>query len=182
MTDPELAPGDIRAVQILSGALAMGVVMFLGAILFLTQNVTPAEAQPDAYQQMQLLSAVHGFMAVSSFMMGFVLFNQRFSPSAFRQAFRGRRPTPEELAGTGLTHYRGAHIIRMAMFEGPALFGLVIVFLSHNGGVLSEHPELWLNALSGLAMLAATAAAFPTERGIQRVLREAVERVDDWEG
>jgi len=55
-----------------------------------------------------------------------------------------------------------AHIVRLAMFEGMAMYGLVICLLMVMWGALPYYPELLLNGISAVIFLGVTTATFPT--------------------
>jgi hypothetical protein len=52
--------------------------------------------------------------------------------------------------------------VRLAMFEGVAMYGLVICLLTVMWGAQPYHPELLLNGISAVVFLGFAAATFPT--------------------
>ena len=69
-------------------------------------------------------------------------------------------------------------ILVLALAEGPALFGLVCVFLAWNMGQLEASPAVWANTASTLGLLAAAVAVFPTEFRLRALVERYVQRVD----
>ena len=67
---------------------------------------------------------------------------------------------------------RSATIVRLALFEGVALFGAVICFLSLQLGVARDLPLVWLNAVSTFVLLFLVVVTFPTRERVIRTLGE----------
>ena len=63
---------------------------------------------------------------------------------------------------------RAATIVRLALFEGCALFGTVICLLGVVLGAVAERPWIWGNAASTALFVGFTAATFPTAKRLER--------------
>ena len=68
-----------------------------------------------------------------------------------------------------------ASIIRLAMMEAPALFGIVICLLAVFGEGLDDQPVYWLNLASVVLFLFYLAASFPTRERVLELLRRKQE-------
>lgn len=154
------AAQDGHALKILHVALMSGVVMFLIVVV----GVIPPNPDADAQQtieNMKVFTLVNGALALGAISMSFVITRARYVAMG-----SGYAEDPEGGAQQFMGDLRGLHILRMAMLEGPALFGVVIVFLAKTGGALEAQPNLWLNLLTTLACLTIMAFLFPTQKAV----------------
>lgn len=145
------SPSELRALQVVQAAL-MGGVFFFGLVVVLFAIRPPAaSATPIAPRVLLLLSALHaagalGAWAVAPFLQGLLL------------ARLGARMGAVGTVGA----LRSALVLRLALLEGPALFGLVICLLAGISGALRATPLYWLNALSAVAFIGYGVLSFPT--------------------
>lgn len=147
-----ISPEKLRPLQIVYAALASGVVAFAAVIGLLTEGSQP-QFSGDT-EVLLLLSGIHALMAAAM-----------YAVAPF--VFRGLLTNIDSIAGTDLAtvligKIMTAHIVRLAMYEGVAMFGLVICLLTVMSGAAPSHPELLLNGISTAIFLILTAATFPT--------------------
>lgn len=164
--DVQVGDDEVRALGVLQAALGAGPVFFWVTIVVLSQ--LPAAqgrtAEAEQVQFLTLLSAVHAFMCLSGWTMGWLLFQRTLaSPAAAR--------------GGPMARLRAATILRLALFEGPALLGAVICLLAVQLGAAKELPLVWLNAISTFVLLFLIVVTFPTRDRVEQTLRGA-ERLD----
>jgi hypothetical protein len=155
----EVTPEDVRALQVLQLALAVGLVLFWGTILFLSQTVRVAP-KDGALRLVMILSGAHVLVALSS-----------WTASVFLSdlGLRGR-----ELPIMG--RLRAATIVRSALFEGAALMGAVVCMMAVRLGVAPEATWVWLNGTSSLVFLAVVMATFPTRERLERLVSDVRQR------
>lgn len=65
-----------------------------------------------------------------------------------------------------LTTIRSSFIIRAAMMEGAAMFGLVVCFMAVTGGATRVNFMYWLNSLSAVVMLIYMGREIPSQERI----------------
>lgn len=148
---------DVRALAILQFALGAGLVTFWGVVLFVSQVLPPGERHDGgegAAQILMTLSVAHAVMAPTSWTAGMFLFERMFA------------------RGADMGVLRGATILRLALFEGAALFGTVICLQAVMFGLAASQPLVFLNAASTFVMLALVVTTFPTRERCERLLRE----------
>jgi hypothetical protein len=152
----DVSDADVRALAIVQLALAAGLVSFWGVVLFLSQAPANAERVADegALQMIVTMSVAHAVMAPSMWTAGTFLFERTLA------------------RGANIGALRAATILRLALFEGAALFGTVICHLAIMLGVAREHPLVFLNAASTFVMLGLVITTFPTRERCERLLRE----------
>lgn len=144
---------ELRALQVVQTALMGGVIIFGLVVVLLAMRPPAAGAAAIPQRVLVLLSAVHavialGIWALAPIVQGLLLARLRAQAG----------PNAALIAGA----LRSALILRLALLEGPALFGLVICLLAATSGALRATPLYWLNALSALAFLAYGVLRFPT--------------------
>lgn len=110
-------------IQIIHIALGLGLGLFLSVIYFLSLQ----DASPGG-QSVEFLQSF-GYIAAALFLGGAIL-----GPLLFRMQFRGKKINPgspdnDEAIVQFLGTFMTAHIIRIALLDGPALFAAVTLFL-----------------------------------------------------
>lgn len=169
--------GALRGVQVLYAAFGLGVLLFvLVAVSMYFLIEPPGEGLGDV---LSLLSLVHAIAAVTQWSVGFLLFNARLSPASLRGQMQPEGPaaghapakSAAEAADDCVGDLRAAFLIRAAMFEGAALFGVVVCLLGSAGGGIREAPIYWLNLLSALVLFVFLALTFPTRQHLVDVFR-----------
>ena len=153
---PEVTDDDLRALRVLQLALAGGAVMFW-VVIGVMAGSAPAPVEADGVKEIVLLSAVHAFLAPTQWFVGTVL----------------HRRTLASGAGPPLARLRAATILRLALFEGTALFGAVVVLLAVQKGALGQVPWVWANAASTLMLVGLVAATWPSRERVEQTLRDA---------
>jgi hypothetical protein len=118
------------------------------------QGKTP---EPGQVQLVTILSAVHAFMCLSCWTLGVLLFQRTLTSDV-------------PLRGGIMTRVRAATILRLALFEGPALLGAVTCFLALQFGAARELPLVWLNAISTFVLLFMAVVTFPTRERVERTI------------
>lgn len=153
-----ISPGDVAALRILQGALTLGPLLFLTVTLAL-----PLQVQAGAPPPRELLAAL-AVVALGGSCAAFVLPGVRYRALARR--LRDAPPAdPAAACAAWINELRGVRILTLALLEGPALFGVVVLFMHRAAGVEpSARPELW-GVLAPLGVLALhSAATWPSAR------------------
>lgn len=164
----------VRTLQIVHAAIGMGATLFLAVVLFLYYRGLPsgpetAQTAPD----LMTMTLIHGVMlAVCVWLSGF-LYSRAFAEKQVR-AYAGNggsgEGTPRLGPGDILMIIKNARIIKLAVLEGPAFFGLAICFMGVTGGAIYREPYYWIN-LASYGILALTVYRdFPTK---DKLLSEA---------
>jgi hypothetical protein len=124
----------------------------------------PGEASLDS---VRTLTFVHLAFLMAN--VGFSLFyaQKLFSPEAMKDAFT--LETPDAVIQRCILQQRTTVIMRLALMEGSALFGLAVCMIGATNGVLRAVPEYWINLLSPFLLIGFGIATFPTK-----------ERLVDW--
>lgn len=160
-----LTSQKIATLRIISAALASGILLFALVVIYFT--FTTQADSPDGTDILLLLSGVHGLMALTIYAV---------APLIYRKVLNSFRPesalTGEALAAEVIQKIMSAHMVRMAMYEGPALFGLVVCFLSVQWGHIPSQPEFLLNGITAVFFLLMTATTFPSRERLGSLFSE----------
>ncbi|KAB2880588.1 ATP synthase F0 subunit C [bacterium] len=177
-----LTPQNIRVIQIIQGAIGLGVVMFMGVVLFVyssqTMNVD-ARITNDDYDLINILTLAHIMIAAAVYTVARVVFNLLLSSSVLRNGVTkimkdGQGRVIENPAEKMLAIIRSAMIVRLAMIEAPAIFGLVICLIATFNGTIQETPSIWLNAITALILIGFVILTFPNKERVEEIFNSKI--------
>lgn len=156
-----LTPAHVTSSQIVQGAMMMGIVVFATVVAFLYTQAPHVEPTEAEIELVRLMTFGHiGLLAVNVGV-SFFLARRVFSPEAIGEGVGVI--DAQALAAKAVQQQRAAMIVRMALLEGSAFFGLVICLLATTNGVLGTAPEYWINLLSPFLLIGFGIATFPTK-------------------
>ena len=177
-----LTSQNIRVIQIIHGAIALGVIMFMGVVAFLYSN-QPAPAGPrdlkDAYDLIKVLTLAHIMIAAGVYTVARVVFNLLLGTSALQGGAskvmkNGQGRVITDNGEKLLALIRSALIVRLAMFEAPALFGLVICLIGITNGTIYETASIWLNAVTALILVGFVIVTFPNKERLEELFNNRI--------
>jgi hypothetical protein len=178
-----LTPAELRIFQIIQGALGAGIAVFLGVtiILYVLGSDALAGEATQGIQLVRMLSLVHLAMAVVLFVAAKVVYDLLFRSERLAAA-----SSPELRNAHGeVTHDPAQHcvallrtstIIRLALYEAIALFGLIVCLLAVVDGVVQAYPVYWLNALSSVAFSGYVVLTFPTAERLKALFLSRIKQ------
>lgn len=160
----------VRTLQILCGALGMGILIFTGVVIFLHfQGMAKAPTpKPENFQFSTVLSLVHGLAGIS--ILGMAFFLPLF---LLKQGLNQETSDEADLGQQCLGRITGYYIVKMALLEGIALLGLVVCLLSSMNGVLYRESVYWANLATPFIFWAILLSEFPTEKRMIDLLIKA---------
>ena len=173
LSDRGPVPVEIRAMQILTAAFMVGLSMFVGVTVFLYFTAAEPKAPQDGeagLESLQILSIANAVIFISCFAAGLFIFRSRLACIAKASSEESQTSTPSPLWLSG--EFKGAFILRLAMIEGPGLFGTVACFMGVSGSEIHDHPIYWLNLLSPIAAVTFMGMTFPTQEKLSRLLSD----------
>jgi hypothetical protein len=166
LTSPQLLQ-----LRILHVALGMGVA-FLSIVVFILFNSIPAtNLQPDL-ELLNILSLVNLFIVFSCVPLSKVLSEIPFKMFAQRsnQPQTDNSHTEEaQTIGQILSVIRTSHIIRLAVLEGVAFFGLVVCIIGATNGGLSLRSEYWLNGVPAIFYIIFVSLSIPSASRLEQL-------------
>jgi hypothetical protein len=160
-------PPAVQALRIIYLVLVIGIAIILALILFLHVLDGSNTGDDTSLRIVQILTFVHVVVAFSLYVVASVLPSVLLSPAALERS-RARNPSiaPVDLA---LDLIRRALLLRLVLFEGTALLGLIVCMLGELFGVLRAQPIYWLNVVTTFILFAYVAANFPSEERLVRI-------------
>lgn len=175
----EQVPSQFNVVgRVLCFSMLSGILVFLGAILFFFFQQGPLAKTPtaDQEQMMKILSMVNVGLIFGSFMGFLFLPKLLLAPLKQIQSIQ----SVEEKRSIYLksaTLFRISLIVRLAILEGGALFGLIVCFLSNESGLLKQMPTLWLNAIPAGIFFLLILTFLPTENRLRNWFEDEIQPI-----
>lgn len=160
-------PNDLRITSIIQLALVASPLFFLLVIFLLITRSDGVEGAGGENTFLWLLTIVHLAMTVAAFLMGHFL--AAFRAAQLRTGFDASGFDAEALAQACVAQHRFMTILRLALMEGAAYFGLVVCLLAVNAGALPADGKYWINLVSTLLLVGYGLFTLPTK-----------ERIGDW--
>jgi hypothetical protein len=169
----------LKELQIVYLALGFGVFIFTIILFFIYTTISGMVVSTDD-SQILIMTIIHLILLSSSFPL---------SKFLFINIIRGRWAAKLVSQDSGLhkdgvhlepakafwDRIRTAHIIRLALYEGIALFGLVTCSLAVFNGVLQSYPIYWINMISSFIFIMILAYNFPSSEKMESFFREYVQ-------
>jgi F0F1-type ATP synthase membrane subunit c/vacuolar-type H+-ATPase subunit K len=171
----KLSAGDIqkaftpdfqRIMLIIHLAIATGAASFAGIIIFIytTSAVSAAGTQNDS--TVGLLTKVHLGIAAVFFPLAMCLFSMIIKNKLNKN--------PEMDAMEFLISVRTASIIRLAIMESAAFFGLVVCLMAVSDNIMRENPFYWINAVPAVFLIGFILLNIPDSDRIGRIYSNIV--------
>lgn len=150
--------------QIIHLALLMGALTFLtAAIFFYAQNEPNVGVDQSLLDTLSLVHVIYAFGTYSA------------APFIFKRQLAGsaKDANPEENpALMFLIRVRTAQIIRLALFEGTAFLGLIVLMQGAINGILHVHPVYWWKVASTAILAGLIILTFPTKAKIMQLFND----------
>ncbi len=176
---PALTDTAVRTFQVIQGAIGAGIVFFF-VILIVSQSA-PVQADGDSVELVKIMTAINAFIAAGVYFASNILFNTMFSEKRLQEAvtktfYNQQRQPITDPAEKCLAQIRTAVIVRLALWEAPALFGLVICMIGSMNGVIHEHPFYWINLIPSLIHVGLVVMTFPNRERLEEIFTAKISR------
>ena len=172
-----LTPGKMLTFRVIAAVLMMGTLLFFFLILMMRYQYSPVKLSSASknISILQILSMVHAVMAVGIVMASLIIYPLIVSKKNLSNLNLACTAAPDEQpltpeARCGSLIFTG-YIIRAAMFEGIAIFGMIICVIGTLNGLLRQYPVYWLNLLSLVIFQLYMILTFPTRRRLTVTFR-----------
>lgn len=174
-----LTQQSLKELQIIFLALGFGIFIFTIVLFFIYNAISEIVTSGDT-SQILLLSIIHFILLLCCFPLSKYLFENIMrgkwvSKFSLKSLGKPDDAVQEEPARAFWDRLRSAHIIRLSLFEGVALFGLVICTLGMFDGVMQIYPVFWLNLMSILVFGMILVSNFPTAEKMENFFREHIQ-------
>jgi len=160
-----MTPAIVKSYQVFYFANAIGVLIFFFVVLFLflqsfSNPIIVADAAAEEYVMM--LTMLHLTVLVLAYLMGTFVYRKMLG-----RAFSAEQRSLS--AEAVLSNIRLAGIVRLAVMEWAAFFGLVVLVVATQQSVLQRVPEYWVNVISTVIMFGFVLLTFPTRARLEEV-------------
>lgn len=162
MNPSTIPPQRVRQLQIIQAAMGLGVMIFTIVVLSMGSALVDAPDEPDS-ELIDILTVAHLATAISGYVAAAFLFNVQLS------RWNG---APE----TFFDVFQTATIVRLALMEGAALFGLVVCLLAGQAGIEYTSRTYFVNAASAVIFIGFVVLTFPTPERIETAYNEKAAR------
>jgi len=174
-----LTPENIKPIQIIQLSLVSGLVIVGALVILLYYNIEPSQDHTvsDILFLVQILTLVHIMFAVPMYILSPIFLKKLVRKDRLSKipddTVSSTAHTEMNQAEKCLFMIRSAIIIRSAMYEGVAFFGLTICLLGAAKGILQSHTVYWVNAFSTIAALWLMLKTYPSRDMILETCRKA---------
>jgi hypothetical protein len=144
-----LDPARVRTLQILQIALTVGPLLFAGviALVYFTQPVPPEAKPPGGDESItNILLAGLGALVLAVLSMAAMLGRLWVKPARLARLLE-QAAGPQQVTAALLQDQFQFTLLRLALSEGLAVFGLVIVLVAVIHHSLASEPQAWLGAV-----------------------------------
>lgn len=168
---------NVMVLQLIYLAIGGGILAFLIAISVIGAGADGSGPMvEDPVPMLTWLTVGHVAIAIVVYGVAAWLFRSRFSASQLEALGKGELvkaggESTAEPALKALLQMRTALILRLALYEGVAMFGLVVLLLAVINRALEGTPWLWVNILSTAILAGLIAITFPTPDRLETLFR-----------
>ncbi len=146
---------QLRTIQIICGALNLGLILFLGVIFTLSILQEPIADSGFNYDIILIVTAIAVLGSILAYPLSVTLFNNKLRSSTSAESFQ--------------KNLMMAYILRLAVLEGAAFVGLTALLLAVLDSSLFDHLFYWVNLLPLFVMILVTVTNFPTRDYIRQL-------------
>ncbi len=177
--DANLRQEQLRGLQIIQLAMILGLSAFVLVIVVIHWIGTFQENSPGAAtsSMVWILTLVHLFFFATAVFLAPILERSQYTREKFdrlRYAYRSAARGSQAVAEVCLALLRSARILRLAVLESAALFGLVVCFVAISTGVMQQQPIYWINLISVLFALGYMIRSFPNRQMLRDLFRQKI--------
>jgi len=169
---------ELRILTILQLAMTAGVILFLLVVVVLHVAREAGPVDSTMARTAQILSVVHVATAVGCWGMAFFLYNallragNRAAVDEPRDEHSDENTKTDSQARHSFLALRNATMVRLALLEAAAIFGLVVLLIAALCGVLGKQPLYWVNLVSPVFFIAFAFLTLPSEDRVIEKLRQ----------
>lgn len=177
-----LTPERVKIGMIIQAVLAGGASIFfiaVSAIGLFNQPKNPANIDYDMLSTMTIACMVFWLIV---YITGIFLYNSFFKPERLQAAFssdlfsKNGAPISATPAEKAVSLIGPAMLIRTALLEGAAFFGLASLTIGAQQGALKTVPWIWIDALPWGVLLVWVIISFPTSSRLEKIFETKIIR------
>ncbi len=175
-----LSPAKIRVMQIVQGAMTVGVGLFslVVVVLFFTNN-----DERTSTGDIDVLSSVNTVFSMTIYFGVNYIYKKQFAKASIEKSFsraftdRGGKIIASTPAEKYFQVIFTATLIRLALMEGAAFFSLAICLIAVTKGVAQIHIVYILNAMPAAIFFLFSFLTFPTKESILNIFQQKIRQL-----
>jgi len=180
----DLTSAQLRMGMFIQAGLGLGALFFFLAVLFVAFFRQTSTIDTEPLDILTTLTPINIVMLVVLGSVGQFIYRFRFSAkqleSAYGNDLRDREgniivATPAEKA---IYFIRASMLLRTALFEGSAFFGLAALMIAATSGFLLSFLWIWINVLPLVVFIALIVITFPTKNRVLRIFENSIKGVN----
>ncbi len=171
---------EVRISQIINMAMMVGVIIFSLIIFYMHSLTSSDEFYYDSETNISpLLSKIFIFIALINYSLLYIIPKFVFSPQVIKNklsasVISNQGETLTDSISKLIYLNRTYMLIQIAILEGVALFGLVILFISIQEGLIYTNSYYWLLFTPTIIMIIYIIKNFPTKQKIAQQIEENI--------
>lgn len=163
----EVTSEIIKPLQIIVLALTTGVLIFLGITLFLySLQVPPERVHPHNIESFYQFLLIFGIGVFGLYLAFFFVSKNLNTKSKLESLLNSPNINYENTTQSLFGVFTMITIIKMAILEGAALFGLVILFSNINNDVVFATNDVWIGLVPTVVLVVMAIYFFPTKEKV----------------
>lgn len=155
-----LTPNSLQVTRLIQLALMTGVSIFALCVVVIYRMNPDLRADAHDADTLSTLTILHLALLFGALGASRFLPMRIFSPQAL--SAQSSKLDSQALAALCVTQQRTAIIVRLAVLEGAAFFGLAVCAIGVMNGTVHGSPHYWINLLSAVLFLFYGVTTFPT--------------------
>ena len=177
----QLTPQRLRTGMLVQAALGLGPLFFSAIVLLIAFSNQSNGVDAEALDLLKTLTIANLAMSIVLGSAGHLLYRSRFTPRRLESAFldelldRQGHPIAATSPEKAITFIRTAMLLRTALSEASAFFGITVLMIASTHGLLLTVSWLWVNVVPVVMLWTLTASTFPTSNTMQRIFETNIQ-------
>lgn len=161
--DQEVTAENLKQIKIITLAMNLGIALF-AIVCFILYSGSSIRSEESGF--LDILLGFLFLLSASVYSLASFLPNKILNQNL-------KRPDVDLLGA--VTTYQ---IIKLALYEAPALFGLVIIVLGITSGAIFSNSYIFIALAPAIVMFAVSIFTFPTEYSVKSLLKSTLEELE----
>lgn len=168
-----LTDEKLRPLKIITIALCAGVILFFFVTFFFYYNSSVEDVQQSDVNILDILFPVMIIITITMYTV-VTLFGNQILKIILRNSNLSARDLVNSEYSSLLSVITSYTIVRLAMMESAAFFGLIVLMMSILSGVLAYYPVYWAGVIPMIIMLIYAARIFPSRENAALLVEEKI--------
>ena len=175
-----LTPERVRIGMFIQAFLAGGALIFFLAVLLVGMINQPNALYAIDLELLTTMTFACALFFLLTFIIGHFVYNMQFKSERLESAYSSDlkdkngniiSASPAEKA---VSLIRTSMLIRTALLEGSAFFGLAVLLVGAQQGAIISYSWIWINALPLLVLIIWVIVTFPTSSRLEKIFETKI--------